>query len=165
MGPIREYLCRDAICLRVRFRGKLNGLRITATHGDHNRNAFRLRDCEDHLVSMREVFIRESEAAEAVCVQGVHTGLKQDQLRCELLHRSQPGFECWEVRSGRGIVGKSDIESAALFAEREIVRSVNRECEHLVVVLEDARRPISLVNVEIDDRDALDSGALQGPFG
>lgn len=165
MGPLREYLSRDAICLRVRFRGKLNGLRITATHGDHNRNAFRLRDCEDQLIAMREVFIRESEAAKAVCAQGVHTGLKQDQLRCELLHLFQPGFECWEVLSRRGIVGKSDIESAALFAEREIVRSVNGEREYLIVVLEDARRPISLVNVQVDDRDALDSGALQSPFG
>src|SRR5258708_36686401 len=57
-------------------------------------------------------------------------------------------------------VGQVDVESALLFPEREVAAAVDGAGEHIRIVMEDFRRAVSLVNIEVEDGGPANGGRI-----
>src|SRR5262249_22740899 len=69
-------------------------------------------------------------------------------------HFLQRGVERRQILGIAGAIFQADVEIAPFFPEGKVRFAMDRQREAGVVAGEDARGPVSLVYIEIDDRDA-----------
>jgi hypothetical protein len=111
---------------------------VAAAHGGHDRGAGGAAGADDQLVAPPEAGERQPQLAEAVVFVRVDARLIEDQVRPEFMEnlRDVRG-EDGEVLFVADAVGQGDVEAAALLAQREIARAVDREGEYFGVIAED----------------------------
>ena len=109
----------------------------------------------------RRPCLREPQPAELIVLIGIRAGEIEDTLRIARHHRRQRLLEMTEERLVGSPVREADVQRPARLPDRIVVLLVHRKREHARIGLEDERGAVAVVDVQIDDGDALDAVRLQ----
>lgn len=140
--------------------GSLDGIAVAASQGYGDGTAEMQYGCEDHLVAAAESVHCDRQPAEPVALEGIDAGLVEDKVWAEVENRRQGALKPAQVFDVGRTVVQFDVQLAALLPEGKVLTPVHGKSEHVAVVLKDLSGAVTLMNVEIDDREA---GSL--PFG
>ena len=134
--------------------GSLDGVAVTAAQGD-NEGAVLLQDQgEDDLVATAKALHGDGEASEPISVEGIDTGLIEDELWIEVENGRHSSRKLQQVFVITGSVFQFDVQFAALFSEGKVLPAMHRKGKDVGIIFEDLGGSITLVNVEVDDGEA-----------
>src|SRR5580704_18487135 len=160
-----QDLLRDAEGGGVGLGGEDDGVGVAAADGDDEGDGQIAGGAHDHAVALFETSGSETEAAEAIGGERVDACLVEDEVWVEIRHLWKNGGEGAEVF----VVGDAGVEfyvdGALLLAQREVGFAVNRDGEDGRVVAENVSGAVALVDIEIEDGDAVDAVFLEATRG
>src|SRR5207237_1818263 len=117
---------------RVGERARLDLPRVAASQRKHDGNRAASHRLEDDAVPGPQPGVSQRKPAEGILLEGIDSALEEDDLRA-LQGGGEMALEGLEVLAIATVVGQLHVERAALLAEREVLRSVHREGEHVRV--------------------------------
>lgn len=116
---------------------------------------------KDALISCSEPLDAEREAAEAVFFEDIDAGLVEHQVRAKAHRRVEGALQGLQIGVVVGVVGQRDVEVARRLVEGVIALAVDGAGEDLRGVVEYRGGAVAVVNVEVEDRDALDGPVVE----
>ena len=159
-----QPLARSLDSYRFLNRGHMNGNgvlklpRIAAGQGNHQGDTGSSRGFDDQPVAAAQAAPRQPQSAELVVFVWIRPGEIKDTLRIAAQYLRQAFFKVVEVLLVPRAVGQADVKGTPRLPHRVIQLLMHREGEHARIGFEDERRPVSMMDVQVDDGEALQSG-------
>jgi len=129
----------------------LDGGGISAgEHGDDRRTGT-ARGVQHETIARGQPRLRQSQPAEAIALEGIRAGEIEHDAGAAREGARQRRRQQRQIPLVAGAVFQADIQIASRLERRIVVLLVHREREDGRVALEDHRRAVAVMHVEIDD--------------
>jgi len=139
----------------VEFGRALRGGRVPSGEGDHDGETVPATGLEDVPLASTESVVGQGEAAVAVPADRIDAREEEHDVGNESREdAAEMPPEPFEVLVVTHAVREADVERRAHLARRIVALTVHRERKDVGVALEDRRRAVALVHVEVDDERA-----------
>ena len=125
---------------------------VTAAHYDDHRHSEPRASAEDHVITLRERLRGHTQAPQLVVFVRIRPGdVERDVETIGRKGGGQTFCNRSEVFAIAAAIGQRDVERAALFSKREVVRPMHRKREHVGFVTKNRCRAVPLMHVRIEN--------------
>jgi hypothetical protein len=151
----------------VNIHDVFHGIGVTARHRDGHGNAAPAACRKYKLVALGKARLGQTQASEPIAAVWVSAGQVKDKVRVGKRDLFREGsIQDAEIVGIFSVIGQGNIEISRGLAERKVPIAVHGKGEHRGILVKDGCRPVSLVDVAIDNDDATHpSFMLERPRG
>ena len=138
-------------------------IRVVAAADDPDHGDLKTKtSAQDKGLPSRQALFGQRQPAQLVVRVGIDPRVEEDDIRPDAgQQRRQDPLQLRQIVVIAGPIGEFDIEVAHRFPMREVLLRMHREGEDAGIALEDPRRAVALVDVEVDDQHRI-PGTLGG---